>query len=131
MGCHVLLIEDEPNITEAISFLLTREGWRVDVHADGATALDRIVETRPDLVILDIMLPGRSGMKILRDLRGQERFATLPVLMLTAKGQANDRDMAEKAGVSRFMAKPFSNNAVVAAVRDLVAQARLGKDGGQ
>lgn len=123
MGRHVVLIEDEQNIVEAIRFLLTREGWTVDTHSDGADALDVIRAASPDLVILDLMLPNKSGMEILRDLREEAQFEKLPVLMLTARGQARDRDMAERAGVNRFMTKPFSNAEVVNAVRDLHAQA--------
>ncbi|WP_424987787.1 response regulator transcription factor [Microbulbifer sp. S227A] len=123
MGRHVLLIEDEPNIIEAIRFLLTRDGWEVGTHSDGADAVEVIQAAAPDLVILDLMLPGKSGMDILRDLREIPALAGLPVLMLTARGQSRDRDMAEKAGVSRFMTKPFSNAEVLTAVRDLLAQA--------
>jgi len=123
MGRHVLLIEDEANITEAIRFLLTRDGWQVDTHADGSDAVEVIRAADPDLVILDVMLPGKSGMDILRELRECEGTRDLPVLMLTARGQSRDRDMAEKAGVSRFMTKPFSNAEVLTAVRDLLAQA--------
>ncbi len=123
MGRHVLLIEDEPNIIEAIRFLLTRDGWEVDTHSEGSDAVDVIQQAKPDLVILDLMLPGKSGLDILRDLREIPELATLPVLMLTARGQSRDRDMAEKAGVSRFMTKPFSNAEVLTAVRDLLAQA--------
>ena len=123
MGQKVLLIEDEPNIVEAIRFILNREGWDVESHRDGTEAVDVVLTCRPDLVILDMMLPGRSGMDILRDLRRLPELANLPVLMLTARGQARDRGMAEEAGVSRFMTKPFSNIEVLTAVRDLVAQA--------
>ncbi|MDU9002507.1 response regulator transcription factor [Sedimentitalea todarodis] len=123
MGRHVLLIEDEPNIIEAIRFLLTRDGWDVGTHSDGADAVEVIQAASPDMVILDLMLPGKSGMDILRDLRDIPEFAGLPVLMLTARGQSRDREMAEKAGVSRFMTKPFSNAEVLTAVRDLLAQA--------
>lgn len=123
MGRHVLLIEDEPNIIEAIRFLLTRDGWKVGTHSDGADAVEVIQAASPDLVILDLMLPGKSGMDILRDLRDIPALAGLPVLMLTARGQSRDREMAEKAGVSRFMTKPFSNAEVLTAVRDLLAQA--------
>jgi len=126
MGRHVVLIEDEPNIIEAIRFLLTRDGWTVDAHSDGSDAVEVIKTARPDLVILDLMLPGKSGMEIIKDLRDEEGLRNLPVLMLTARGQARDRDMAEKAGVSRFMTKPFSNTEVLAAVRDLHAQANQG-----
>jgi len=126
MGRHVVLVEDEPNIIEAIRFLLTREGWTVEAHSDGSDAVEVIKAANPDLVILDLMLPGKSGMEIIKDLRDEETLRNLPVLMLTARGQARDRDMAEKAGVSRFMTKPFSNTEVLAAVRDLHAQANQG-----
>ena len=123
MSRKVLLIEDEPNIIEAIRFLLTREGWEVETHSDGTDAIEVIRAGAPDMVILDVMLPGKSGMEILHDLRDLDDFANLPVLMLTARGQARDRELAEKAGVSRFMTKPFSNTEVLTAVRDLLAQA--------
>lgn len=120
VGHHVLLVEDEQNIVEAMRFLLSREGWRVDTHSDGATALATIRENGPDLVVLDYMLPGRSGLEILNDLRALPEYSDLPVLMLTARGQARDREQAEKAGASRFMTKPFSNTEVLNAVRDLM-----------
>lgn len=123
MSRQVLLIEDEPNITEAIRFLLTRDGWQVATHADGSNAVQVIQTANPDLVILDVMLPGKSGIDIVRDLREIEDMRALPVLMLTARGQSRDREMAEKAGVTRFMTKPFSNSEVLTAVRDLYAQA--------
>lgn len=120
MGKHVLLVEDEANIIEAMRFLLSREGWQVDTHSDGADAMDVIRDREPDLVVLDVMLPGKSGFDILEELRGDAATADLPVLMLTARGQSRDREMAEKAGVSRFMTKPFSNTEVLTAVRDLL-----------
>lgn len=119
---RVLLIEDEPNIATAIAFILGREGWRVSTHSDGATALDAVRRHLPDVVVLDVMLPGRSGFDILGAIRGGER-ADLPVLMLTAKGQAKDRERARALGVDRFMTKPFSNAELIAAVRDLAAPA--------
>lgn len=124
MDKHVLLVEDETNIIEAIRFLLSREGWRVDTHSDGATAVETIRELRPTLVILDYMLPGKNGLDILTELRDDAEFESMPILMLTARGQARDREQAEKAGVSRFMTKPFSNTEVITAVRDLVQMAR-------
>ena len=123
MSRKVLLIEDEPNIAEAIRFLLSREGWQVQTHDEGTDAIQVIQAAKPDLVILDVMLPGKNGMDILRDLRELDGMQHLPVLMLTARGQSRDREMAENAGVSRFMTKPFSNAEVLTAVRDLHAQA--------
>jgi DNA-binding response OmpR family regulator len=120
MGKRVLLVEDEMNIIEAIRFLLSREGWQVATHQTGADAMQAIRDNEPDLVILDVMLPGKSGFDILEEIRSDAQTADLPVLMLTARGQSRDREMAEKAGVSRFMTKPFSNAEVLTAVRDLL-----------
>ncbi|MBE3639198.1 response regulator transcription factor [Mangrovicoccus algicola] len=121
MGRHVLLIEDEPNITEAMRFILARDGWTVSSHADGATAVAAVSRARPDVVVLDVMLPGRSGYDILRDLRADPGTRRLPVMMLTARGQLRDRERAESFGVSHFMTKPFSNQEVLETLNSLVA----------
>jgi DNA-binding response OmpR family regulator len=122
MDATVLLIEDEPNIIEAIRFILSRDGFRVDVHSDGATALDAVRKRAPDIVVLDVMLPGRSGYDILSDIRKDDELSDLPVLVLTARGQKKDRDIAERIGASRFMTKPFSNTEVLDAVRKLAGK---------
>lgn len=121
MDKRVLLIEDEPNLIEAIRFILSRGGWAVQTHSDGATAVARIRESRPDVLVLDVMLPGRSGFDILDELRADPDFTALPVLMLTAKGQAADRERAERAGASRYLTKPFSNADVLDSVNALMA----------
>ena len=120
MGKHVLLIEDEPNIIEAISFILRQDGWKVTSHSNGAGASEAIAQSDPDLLILDVMLPGRSGFEILQDVRAEAGTRDLPVLMLTAKGQTKDREAAESLGASRFMTKPFSNQDMLETVRELV-----------
>ena len=119
MGNHVLVIEDEPNIVEAIRFILMRDGWDVSTLSDGDLAEDTIRSCRPDVVILDVMLPGRSGLEILAALRADAATRSLPILMLTAKGQGRDRAEAERIGASRFMSKPFSNTEILASVRAL------------
>lgn len=119
MSKHLVLVEDEINIAEAIRFVLSQEGWRVETLANGATAVEVIRKAQPDLVMLDVMLPGKSGFEILHELRADQAFDDMPILMLTARGQSRDREMAEKAGVSRFMTKPFSNTEMLDAVRDL------------
>lgn len=116
----VLVIEDEPNILEAIRFILSRDGWRVDAHADGKSAIEAVSRYQPDLVILDVMLPNRSGFDILQNIRADAATRDLPVLMLTARGMAQDRELAERYGVSRFMTKPFSNADVLKTVRELM-----------
>ncbi|WP_371157315.1 response regulator transcription factor [Jannaschia sp. 2305UL9-9] len=125
---RVLLIEDEANIATAIAFILGRAGWRVSTHSDGATALDAIVRHAPDVVVLDVMLPGRSGFDVLAAIREGDR-PDLPVMMLTAKGQTKDRERAEALGVSRFMTKPFSNQDLLDAVDGLIAPGRAVDDG--
>jgi len=119
MGNHVLLIEDEPHISEAIRFILARDGWAVTSHGSGAGALDAIRAAAPDVLILDVMLPGRSGYDILADLRADPVLADLPVLVLSARGRQDGQAAAERAGASRFIAKPFANAEVLAALRDL------------
>ena len=123
MGKHVLLVEDEPNIIEAIRFILSRDGWRVQVHSDGTTAVATIAASQPDVLVLDVMLPGKSGFDIMQELRAKPEMTSLPVLMLTAKGQTRDRELAERYGVNRFMTKPFANAEVLQAVNALLAGA--------
>ena len=119
MSKRVMLVEDEPSIIEAIRFILSRAGWDVVTHSDGTSAADRVAGAQADVLILDAMLPGRSGFDILRDLRGRPETETLPVLMLTAKGQVKDREMAEHYGANRFMTKPFSNSEMLETVAEL------------
>jgi DNA-binding response OmpR family regulator len=115
---HVLLIEDEPNIAEALQFLLSRDGLRVTHLGDGLGALDLVRSDRPDLVILDHMLPGLSGLEILGALRADPETQAIPVMMLTARGR--DREAAERAGADRFISKPFSNAEILAEVRAMM-----------
>ncbi|HPD91872.1 MAG: response regulator [Rhodobacter sp.] len=119
-GRRVLVVEDEPNISEAIRFILRRDGWTVTVMNTGHGALQAVNDLAPDLVILDLMLPGVSGLDILRALRARPASAALPVILLTARGGHAARDMALGAGASLFMAKPFANAELLASVRQLV-----------
>ena len=121
MAHHVMLIEDEPNIMEAIRFVLSRDGWKVSCHSDGATALAAIQRVTPDVVVLDVMLPNRSGFEVLKDLREDPALKDLPVLMLTAKGQTKDRERAALLGSNAFMTKPFSNAEVRDRLRAMVS----------
>ena len=120
MKKSVVIIEDEPVIIEALTFLLENEGLVVRSISDGANAIDFIIKSKPNLVILDIMLPNVSGMKILEDIRSMDEISNLPVLMLTAKGQKKDRRAAEEAGVSKFMTKPFDNQELIENVKAMI-----------
>lgn len=119
MQLDILMIEDEPNIAEAVRFILSRDGWRVDLHPDGAGGIEAIHAARPRLVILDLMLPHRSGAEILGDLRAADdpQLAATPVLMLTARGQT------ALAGVQAdaVLAKPFENDELRHLVRRMLS----------
>lgn len=117
MAKRILIVEDEPNIVESLTFLLEREGFNVECESDGANAVSRIKQFKPAVVILDLMLPNRSGFDILRDLN--ELSSRPRVLMLTAKGQTRDRQAAEEIGVDRFMTKPFANSEIIAAAKEM------------
>ncbi len=117
----ILVVEDEPNIAESLNFILRRADFDVDSVSDGEEALKRLRRETYAAVILDIMLPGINGFDVLRAIRSDKRLAELPVIVLTAKGQANDRNMAEAIGASAFITKPFSNAEVVACVSRMAA----------
>ena len=121
MGKQVLLIEDEPNIIEAIRFILSRDGWDVRTHSNGQDAVAVAQARKPDMIILDVMLPGKSGFDILGEIRADADLCQTPVLMLTARGQKKDREMAERAGASHYMTKPFSNAEILETVRRMAA----------
>lgn len=117
---RILIVEDEPNIVESLRFILERADFQVEHVADGATALDRLRRETFSALILDIMLPGMNGLDVLRSVRADRSLAALPVIVLTAKGQATDRSMAEAIGASAFITKPFSNAEIVERVSRFV-----------
>ncbi len=122
MSNQILLIEDEQNIIAAISFILSRAGWAVKTHSNGTDAIEAVRRHAPTVVILDVMLPGKTGYEILRDLRADAELRDIPVLMLTAKGQQADRELAEMTGADCFMTKPFSNAEMLETVNQLAKQ---------
>jgi len=122
MSKRVLLAEDEPNIVESLSFLLERAGYQVMVEVDGQKALDTVLADAPDVMILDVMLPEMDGYEVLRKMRADDRARSVPVLMLTAKGQREDRRVALECGADHFITKPFANAELVAAVEQLAGR---------
>jgi len=124
MAKRVLLAEDEPNIVASLTFLLERAGMAVAAEMNGQAALSAALADPPDVMVLDVMLPGLDGLEILRRLRAAEVTRALPVVMLTAKGQREDRENALGAGADMFITKPFSNSALVEAVTRLAVGGR-------
>lgn len=121
MAVDVLIAEDEPAILQSLDFILRRAGWTILAATDGEAALAAVRRERPRVVVLDVMLPKRSGFDVLRTLRAEAPTAATPVLMLTAKGQQHDRRTAEELGASAFITKPYANADVVETVRRLLA----------
>ena len=116
---RILIVEDEPNIVESLSFILGRAGFEVDTISDGAEALERLRRQSFSALVLDIMLPGMNGLDVLNAIRSDNALSSLPVMVLTAKGQASDRRAAEAIGADAFVTKPFSNAEVVERVSRL------------
>ncbi|WBU64176.1 response regulator [Paracoccus aerodenitrificans] len=118
-GTDILLIEDEANIVEAVRFILSRDGWRLEHWHEGSEALSRVQTLRPRLLILDVMLPGRSGIEVLEALRQHEDLADMPVLMLTARGTGG-RGAAISDAANRVLAKPFDNDELRRVVAEML-----------
>jgi two-component system OmpR family response regulator len=116
---RILLVEDEPNILISLIFLLEHAGFDVSSETDGLAGLELILRSPPNVVVLDVMLPGLDGFEILKALRSNQNTASLPILMLTAKGQSEDRNNATKFGADKFISKPFSNAEVVSTIKKL------------
>lgn len=127
---RVLIVEDEPNIVESLSFVFSREGWQVAAALDGDTAIERLLSAPPDILVLDVMLPPHSGFEVLKRVRSEASLKHLPVIVLTAKGQEKDRHTALRLGADAFITKPFSNRDIVQQVRDLAAS-RQGAGGAE
>lgn len=122
MAVDILIVEDEPGILDSLEFILKRAGWSVESVTDGDAALLSAAEFMPRVMVLDVMLPKRSGFEVLKAIRASNRLRDIPVLMLTAKGQQQDRRTAEELGASAFVTKPYSNVLVVDTVRQLLGE---------
>lgn len=122
MAVDILIAEDEPSILEALAFVLGRAGWSVVTVTDGEAVMGTVRRETPRVLVLDVMLPKRSGFEVLKQIRAHPATRALPVLVLTAKGQQQDRKIAEELGADSFVTKPYSNTEVVDAVRALLGE---------
>jgi phosphate regulon transcriptional regulator PhoB len=121
---QVLVVEDEPDIRDLIVLHLAREGFRCRTAASGPDALSEVRAARPDLVVLDLMLPGLGGLEVCRRLRAEPATASLPIIMLTAKADEVDRVVGLELGADDYVVKPFSPKELVARVRAVLRRAR-------
>ncbi len=120
----VLVIEDEKEIRDLVRYNLERAGFRVAVAGDGEEGLERVLAARPDAVVLDLMLPGRSGLEVLGELRGEPATRDRPVIVLTARAAEMDKLLGFEHGADDYLTKPFSPRELVARVRALLRRAR-------
>ena len=116
----ILIVEDEDNIREVVRRYLEREGFQVREAADGYSALDLIAEQEPDLIVMDLMLPGIDGLTLTRQLRQRSR---VPVIMLTARGETSDRVRGLDLGADDYMPKPFSPRELVSRIHAILRRA--------
>ena len=121
----VLVVDDEDHIVELARIYLSREGYQVESVTDGADALNRFGQVKPDLVVLDIMLPGVDGLTICREIRKQSQ---VPIIMLTARDEVTDKVVGLELGADDYLTKPFHPQELVARAKALVRRARLEPD---
>jgi DNA-binding response OmpR family regulator len=121
MSTRILIADDEPNIVVSLEYLLKREGYTVSIARDGDEALAAIRRERPELVLLDVMMPGKSGFDVLQALRADDSTRGVRVLLLTARGRDTDVAKGTALGADAYVTKPFSTRELVARVRELLA----------
>lgn len=124
MADKILIADDEPNILISLEYLMKREGFEVHLARDGNEALDVLQRERPRLVLLDVMMPHKSGFEVCQALRADDALKHTLVLMLTAKGRETDIAKGRAMGADAYMTKPFSTKDLVLAVRSLLEQPR-------
>jgi two-component system alkaline phosphatase synthesis response regulator PhoP len=126
---RILVVDDEIYIVHILEFSLTMEGYTVLTASDGEEALKMIEQERPDLVVLDIMMPKLDGYEVCRRLRQDDQFGTLPVILLSAKGRPVDREAGLHAGADDYIAKPFSPRKLLEKIRTLLdrSETQIGK----
>ncbi|MBI1976997.1 MAG: response regulator transcription factor [Candidatus Omnitrophica bacterium] len=117
---HILVVEDEPNISQAIQYNLEKEGYRVSSAGDGAQGLKLAQTALPSLVVLDLMLPQMDGLEICRLLKREEKTKNIPILMVTAKSQETDKVVGLELGADDYLAKPFSMRELIARVKAIL-----------
>ena len=127
MADLVMVIEDEKEIRDLVRYNLERAGFRVAAAADGEEGLERVFASRPDAVVLDLMLPGRSGLEVLRELRSEPATRDLPVIVLTARAAEMDKLLGFEHGADDYLTKPFSPRELVARVQALLRRAHPGR----
>ena len=124
MNLRVLIVEDEKALAEILEYNFKKEGYAVDTASDGETALDKIIFKAPDLVILDWMLPKLSGIELCKKVRSNKKIKNIPIIMLTARGEEEDRLKGLEMGADDYVTKPFSINELLARAKAVLKRIR-------
>ena len=120
MSASILVADDEPNIVLSLEFLLKQAGFRVRTVSDGEAALAAIAQEPPDLVLLDVMIPGRDGYAVCQEIRGNPAWRGMRIIMLTAKGGEIQREKGLSLGADEYVTKPFSTRELVERIRRML-----------
>ena len=120
MGKRILVVDDDPTSLKLLDLILSKEGYQVMTASNGLEALRKARLESPDLLILDVMLPGFDGFEICHRLRTEPATATMPIMMLSSKQQKSDQDAASKVGANAFLAKPVDRAALLTKVAELL-----------
>ena len=123
MSKKILIVDDEPNIVISLEFLMKKEGFQVAVAVDGEEALAKVASFAPDLLLLDVMMPKKSGFEVCESLRADPANAMLKIVMLTAKGRETEVAKGLAIGADAYVTKPFSTKDLVVRVRELLGTA--------
>lgn len=116
----ILVVEDEEDIADLVAFNLRRNEFQVELAHDGIQGLAKAKEVKPDLIVLDVMMPGLDGFRVFKELRKDKSMRTIPIIMLTARGQTEDRIQGLELGAEDYMTKPFSPKELVLRIRNLL-----------
>lgn len=122
MSHTILIVDDEPNILLSLEFLMRQAGYQVHCAENGEQALAAVAEHKPDLILLDAMMPQKNGFEVCQELRANPAYANLKIIMLTAKGREIDREKGMALGADDYITKPFSTRAVVERVAELLTE---------
>ena len=120
LGKKILVVDDEPNIVRSLAYILKKEGYDVSTAKDGEQAMDMVRDSKPHFMILDVMMPRKSGYDVCEEVKSDPDLRDIHVMMLTAKGQVGDREIGLSKGADEYLTKPFSPRLILNKVEELL-----------
>jgi two-component system alkaline phosphatase synthesis response regulator PhoP len=120
-GGKILVVDDDAFIRRPLEFILRAEGFEPCIAIDGNACLDAVARERPDLIILDVMMPGRDGFELCKTLKSDRAYSHIPIILLSARGQEHDRERGLCLGAADYMTKPYSPSELLRRVREILS----------